>query len=64
MDPDLLQGCLDIISQNICLLSDLSCMEDELVPGLWLCHLYDIAEDVAMSSRLGRAEAGLMGRRY
>jgi len=66
--PEAIKKCLKILEENIDILSNLELeledqKEDEISSGLELHHLYDMAEDVAESAKLKRAEFNLMRRK-
>ncbi len=65
--PESIRKCLDILDENISLLSDLEYdlddeKEDELTPDMELHNLYDMTEDVAESAKLKRAESNFTRR--
>jgi hypothetical protein len=65
--PDTVKKCLDILDENLGILSDIEFnlndeKNDELIPDLKLHHLYDMSEDVAESEKIKRAESKLMRR--
>ncbi len=70
MDEDLselVKKCLDLLEENLEVLagfeSDLDDQkEDELTPDMELYSLYDMAEDVADSAKLRRAESNFTRR--
>jgi hypothetical protein len=70
MDDDLpedVKKCIKILDENVDFLSNLEQdlddeKEDELVPDIQLHHLYDMADDVAESAKIKRAESNLMRR--
>ncbi|HSB84618.1 MAG TPA: hypothetical protein VLD64_09055 [Nitrosarchaeum sp.] len=66
--PEAIERCLKILEENIDILSNLELTledqkEDEIVSGLDLHHLYDMAEDVSESAKLKRAEYNFMHRK-
>ncbi len=66
--PEAIERCLKILEENIDILSNIELnledqKEDEMVSDLELHHLYDMAEDVAESTKLKRAEFNLMHRK-
>ena len=71
MDDELsesIKKCLKILEENINILSNVELdledqKEDELTSGLELHDLYDMADDVAESTKLKRAEFSLMRRK-
>ena len=71
MNDDLseaIERCLKILDENIDVLSNIELAledqkEDEIVSGLELHNLYDMAEDVAETAKLKRAEFNLMHRK-
>ena len=65
--PEAVKKCLDMLEENVEILADLEYAlederEDKLTPNLELHELYDIAEDVAESVKLKRAESNLVRR--
>jgi len=63
-----IEKCLKILEENIDILSNIEQTlqdqkEDEIVSDLELHHLYDMADDVAESAKLKRAESNLMRRK-
>lgn len=70
MDEDLselVKKCLDLLEENLEVLAgfeyDLDDQkEDELTPDMELYSLYDMAEDVAESAKLRRAESNFTRR--
>lgn len=65
--PDTVKKCLDILEQNIDILSNLEHefkdeKENELTVDMTLHQLYDMTEDVAESSKLKRAESNFAQR--
>ena len=63
--PDTVKKCLDILDENMKILTDLEFVlddekEDEITTDLELHQLYDMAEDVAESEKIRRAESNLM----
>ena len=65
--PDSVKKCLDILEENIEILTNLEFdledeKEDELTPDLELHQLYDMTEDVAESAKLKRAESNFSRR--
>lgn len=70
MDDDLpedVKKCIKILDENVDFLSNLEQdlddeKEDELVSDVQLHHLYDMADDVAESAKIRRAESNLMRR--
>jgi len=66
--PKVIERCLKILEENIDILSNLELTledqkEDEIVSGLELHHLYDMAEDVSESTKLKRAEYNFIHRK-
>jgi hypothetical protein len=66
--PDTVKKCLDILDENLEILSNIEFnlndeKNDELVPDMKLYHLYDMAEDIADSEKIKRAESKLMKRK-
>ena len=70
MNEDLLktlEDCFKLINENIEVLAKLELAledekEDELVPDLQLHQLFDMTEDVSVSSKIKRAEFNLVRR--
>ena len=65
--PDTVKKCLDILDENLEILSDIEFdlsdeKNDELIPDMKLHHLHDMSEDVAESEKIKRAESKLMRR--
>ena len=65
--PDTVKKCLDILDENVEILTDLEIAlddekENELTPDMKLHQLYDMTEDVAESTKLKHAESSLMRR--
>ena len=65
--PDILKKYLDVLDENMDILSDLESAlddenEDELKPDMQLHQLYDMAYDVNESSKRKRAETNFMRR--
>jgi len=65
---DSLKECLGILDENIDVLSDItyeieSSDEEEIEPGMNLCELLDMTEDVASTCRIKNAEDSLLARR-
>ena len=65
--PEAVKKCLDILEENVEILANLELdledeKEDELTSGLELHQLYDMAEDVAESAKLKRAESNYVRR--
>ena len=65
--PDTVKKCLDILDENLEILSNIEFnlndeKNDELVPDMKLYHLYDMAEDIADSEKIKRAESKLIRR--
>ena len=65
--PDTVKKCLDILDENLEILSNIEIdlndeKNDELVPDMKLHNLFDIAEDVAESEKIKRAESKFMRR--
>ena len=65
--PDTVRKCLDILDDNLEILTDLEQELDdekanELTPKMKLYQLYDMTEDVSVSAKLKRAENSLMQR--
>jgi flagellin-specific chaperone FliS len=59
--PESVRKCLDILDENVEILTDLEFnlddeKEDELTPNMELHNLYDMTEDVAQSAKIKRAE--------
>ena len=66
--PDTVKRCLDILDENLEILSDIEFdlndeKNDELVPDMKLHHLYDMTEDVAEFEKIKRAESKLIRRK-
>jgi len=64
---DSVKKCLDILEENVEILANLELdlkdeKENELTSNLELHQLFDMAEDVAESSKLKRAEANYARR--
>ena len=70
MDDDLpedVKKCMKILDENVDFLSNLEQdlddeKEDEMTSDMQLHQLYDMAEDVADSAKIKRAESNLMRR--
>jgi len=65
--PETVKKCLDILEENVEILANLefdleSEKKDELTSNMELHQLYDMAEDVAESTKLKRAEFNLVKR--
>ncbi|EGG42164.1 hypothetical protein Nlim_0810 [Candidatus Nitrosarchaeum limnium SFB1] len=65
---DQIERCLKILEENIDILNNIEQTledqkEDEMVTGLELHHLYDMADEVAETAKLKRAESNLMRRK-
>ena len=65
--PDTVKKCIDILDENLEILSNIEFnlndeKNDELISNVKLHHLYDMAEDVAESEKIKRAEFKLMNR--
>ena len=65
--PDVLKKYLDVLDENLDILSDLESAlddenEDELTPDMELHQLYDMAYDVSESAKRKRAENNFMRR--
>ncbi len=65
--PESVKKCLDILEENVEILANLEHdlddeREDELTPDLELHNLFDMAEDVAESTKLKRAESNFARR--
>jgi flagellin-specific chaperone FliS len=65
--PDSVKKCLDILEENIEILTNLEFdlddeREDELVPNMELHNLYDMAEDVSTTAKIKRAESNFTRR--
>lgn len=65
--PESVKKCLDILEENVEILTNLELdlddeQEDELTTDLELHQLYDMAEDVAESVKLKRAESHFVRR--
>lgn len=65
----LVRECVEILDENVGVLADIEFAlryehddEDELTPDMQLHNLYDMADDVAESERLKRAEFGFSKR--
>ena len=59
--PESVKKCLDILDENVEILANLEFdlddeQKDKLIPNMDLYNLYDMAEDVAESAKLKRAE--------
>ena len=71
MNDDLseqIERCLKILEENINILSNIEHnledqKEDEMISGLELHQLYDLADEVAETAKLKRAESNLMRRK-
>lgn len=71
MNDDLseqIERCLKILEENINILSNIEHnledqKEDEMISGLELHQLYDMADEVAETAKLKRAESNLMRRK-
>ena len=65
--PDILKKYLDVLEENMDILSDLESAlddenENELTPAMKLHHLYDMVYDVSESAKQKRAQTNLMRR--
>ena len=65
--PDVLKKYLDVLDENMDILSDLESAlddenENEITPGMKLHQLYDMAYDVSESAKRKRAENNFMRR--
>ena len=65
--PDILKKYLDVLDENMDVLSDLESTlddenEDALTPDMQLHQLYDMAYDVNESAKRKRAESNFMRR--
>ena len=65
--PETVKKCLDILEENVEILANLELAledekEDELTTNMELHQLYDMAEDVAESAKLKRAETNYVLR--
>ena len=65
--PDVLKKYLDVLDENMDILSDLESAlddenENELTPDMNLHQLYDMAYDVGESAKRKRAETNFMRR--
>ncbi len=65
--PETVKKCLDILEENVEILSNLefdleSEKEDELTSNMELHQLYDMTEDISVSTKLKRAESNLVRR--
>ena len=65
--PDILKKYLDVLDENMDILSDLESAiddenEDQLTPEMKLHQLYDMAYDVSESAKRKRAETNFMRR--
>ena len=63
--PDVLKKYLDVLDENMDILSDLESAlddENELTPDMKLHQLYDMAYDVSESAKRKRAETNFMRR--
>ena len=65
--PETVKKCMKILDENVDFLSNLEQdldeeKEDELTSDMELHQLYDMAEEVAESTKLKRAESNLMRR--
>ena len=63
----LVKECLGILDENVSVLTDIEFdlqyeRDDEMTPDMGLHDLYDMADDVAESAKLKRAEFGLSQR--
>lgn len=71
MNDDLseqIERCLKILEENINILSNIEHnledqKEDEMISGMELHQLYDMADEVAETAKLKRAESNLMRRK-
>lgn len=66
---DYVAECLDIIDENLDVLSDIECeidqqKNDELIPNMQLHDLIDMTQDVADSVKIRKAEASYMRRQF
>jgi len=66
---DYVAECLDIMDENLDVLSDIECeidqqKNDELVPNMQLYDLIDMTQDVAESIKIKKAEASYMRRQF
>ena len=66
---DYVAECLDIIDENLDVLSDIECeidqqKNDELIPNMQLYDLIDMTQDVAESIKIKKAEASYMHRQF
>ena len=67
----LVRECIDILDENVSVLADIEFDlryehddEDELRPDMQLHNLYDMADDVAESQKLKRAEFSFSQRQF
>ena len=65
--PETIEQTLKILEENLEILENLEMdledsKEDELEPGMELYQLYDMTEDVSVSSKIKRAEFNLIKR--
>ena len=65
--PESVKKCLDILEENVEMLSNLEFdlddeKEDELTPDMELHNLYDMTDDVAESAKIKRAESNFARR--
>lgn len=64
---DEIDECLDMLDENVEVLSDIEIdleeeKEDQIESGLELHDLYDMTDDVALATKLKRAESNFMKR--
>ncbi len=65
--PETVEKCLKILEENVEILANLEMdledeNEDELIPNMELHQLYDMLEDVSLTSKIKRAEFNLARR--
>jgi len=67
--PDIVKKCLDILDDNLELLTNIEFdlndeKNDELIPNLELHNLFDMTEDVVESEKIKSAESKLVRRQF
>ena len=65
--PETVKKCMKMLDENVDFLSNLEQdlddeKEDEITPDMQLYQLYDMAEDVADSAKIKRAESNMIRR--
>ena len=65
--PETLDECIKILDESIEVLADLEVdleeeKEDQIIPNMQLCQLYDMTEDVSHFSKIKHAEVNFMKR--